>query len=82
MNYKNQYINILILACKRGDQKAQMELYHRFNQSLYYSAYRIVKNADDALDALITGSGDVVCKGNPKKQKTKITGSGDISVRD
>ncbi|MDG1711530.1 MAG: hypothetical protein P8H51_04615 [Flavobacteriaceae bacterium] len=46
-----------------------MELYHRFNQSLYYSAYRIVKNADDALDALITGSGDVVCKGNPKKQK-------------
>ena len=44
MNYKNQPINILILACKRGDQKAQMELYPRFNQSLYYSAYRIVKN--------------------------------------
>ena len=23
LNYKNQHINILILACKRGDQKAQ-----------------------------------------------------------
>lgn len=55
MNYKNQHINILILACKRGDQKAQMELYHLFNQSLYYSAYRIVKNADDALDAVQEG---------------------------
>lgn len=55
MNYKNQHINILILACKRGDQKAQMELYNRFNQSLYYSAYRIVKNADDALDAVQEG---------------------------
>ena len=38
--------------------------------------------ASEILDAFITGSGDVVCKGNPKKQKTKITGSGDISVRD
>ncbi len=39
-------------------------------------------HASEILDAFITGSGDVVCKGNPKKQKTKITGSGDISVRD
>ena len=38
--------------------------------------------ASEILDAFITGSGDVVCKGNQKKQKTKITGSGDISVRD
>lgn len=29
-----------------------MELYQRYSQSLYYSAYRIVKNADDALDAV------------------------------
>ena len=36
----------------------------------------------EILDAHITGSGDVVCRGNPKKQKTKITGSGDISIRD
>ena len=36
----------------------------------------------EILDAHITGSGDVVCRGNPKKQKTKITGSGNIFIRD
>ena len=55
MNYKQQHINSLILACKKLDQKAQMELYQRFSQNLYYSAYRIVKNAEDALDAVQEG---------------------------
>ena len=32
-----------------------MELYQRFSQNLYYSAYRIVKNAEDALDAVQEG---------------------------
>ena len=34
----------------------------------------------EMLYTFITGSGDVVCKENPKK--TKITGSGVISERD
>ena len=55
MNYKQQHINTLILACKKQDQKAQMELYQRFSQKLYYSAFRIVKNTDDALDAVQEG---------------------------
>jgi hypothetical protein len=38
--------------------------------------------ASESIAVYITGSGDVVCKGNPKKQKTKVTGSGDISIRD
>jgi len=38
--------------------------------------------ASESISVYITGSGDVVCKGNPKKQKTKVTGSGDISIRD
>lgn len=52
MNYKKQSINTLIQSCKKKNHKAQMELYQRFNRSLYFSAYRIVKNQEDALDAV------------------------------
>mgnify|MGYP006079317107 FL=1 len=52
---KKKHINALILACKKEDQQAQMELYQRYSQNLYYSAYRIEKNADDALDAVQEG---------------------------
>ena len=55
MNYQQQHINTLILACKKQDQKAQMELYQRFSEKLYYSAFRIVKNTEDALDAVQEG---------------------------
>ena len=55
MDYKKQQIKTLILACKKNDQQAQMELYQRYSQSLYYSAYRIVKNTDDAMDAVQEG---------------------------
>jgi len=36
----------------------------------------------DALQAKITGSGDLRCYGNPTRQITKVTGSGDIMIRD
>lgn len=55
MNYKKQSINTLIQSCKKKNHKAQMELYQRFNRSLYFSAYRIVKNQEDALDAVQEG---------------------------
>lgn len=55
LDYKKKHINALILACKKEDQQAQMELYQLYSQSLYCSAYRIVKNADDALDAVQEG---------------------------
>jgi len=32
--------------------------------------------------ASIIGSGEVFCKGNPSKQMTKVTGSGDITEKD
>jgi len=35
----------------------------------------------DTAEARVTGSGDIVCKGNPRKQKTKVTGSGEIIVQ-
>lgn len=41
----------------------------------------IVMYAKQTLNGYITGSGDIICKGNPRKQKTKVTGSGEIIVQ-
>ena len=38
-------------------------------------------HARSTLNASVTGSGDIVCYGNPKIQQTKMTGSGDINIR-
>jgi len=35
----------------------------------------------DEIDAKVTGSGDIVFYGNPKKENTKVTGSGEITGR-
>ena len=55
MNYKKLHINALIQSCKKKDQNAQMELYHRYHQPLYQAAYNILKNRDDAQDAMQEG---------------------------
>lgn len=52
MNYQKQHIDFLLLACKKKDQKAQMELYRRYHAPLFKVAFSIVKNEDDALDVL------------------------------
>ena len=33
------------------------------------------------LSSQIVGSGDVICYGNPPRQKTKVVGSGNITIR-
>ena len=52
MNFKEQHIDELLHACKKQDQKAQMELYQRYHKNTYHAAYGILKNRDDALDAM------------------------------
>lgn len=52
MNYKSQHIDAILLACKKQDQKAQLELYQRYHMNAYHAAYRILKNSDDAMDAM------------------------------
>jgi len=42
----------LIEACKRGDQKAQFELYRLYNAAMYNTALRIVRDPDDAEDVM------------------------------
>jgi hypothetical protein len=41
----------------------------------------VVVYASNEIDARVTGSGDVVFYGNPKIEKTKVIGSGEISAR-
>ena len=36
--------------------------------------------AEESLDVVITGSGNVHCFGNPKKQKSRVSGSGKVSI--
>lgn len=42
----------LIEACKKGDQKAQFELYRLYYMAMYNSALRIVGDSDDAEDVM------------------------------
>lgn len=55
LNYKKLHISPLIRACKKKDQIAQMELYQRYHLLLYQAAYGILKNRDDAQDAMQEG---------------------------
>jgi len=55
LNYKKIHIDSLIKACKNNDQNAQMELYQRYHQPLYQAAYNILKNRDDAQNAMQEG---------------------------
>jgi RNA polymerase sigma-70 factor (ECF subfamily) len=42
----------LVEACKRGDQKAQFELYRLYNAAMYNTTLRIVGDSDDAEDVM------------------------------
>ena len=42
----------LIEACKRGDQKAQFEIYRLYNAAMYNTTLRIVRDPDDAEDVM------------------------------
>jgi RNA polymerase sigma factor (sigma-70 family) len=43
---------VLIEACKRGDQKAQFEIYRLYNAAMYNTTLRIVRDPDDAEDVM------------------------------
>ena len=42
----------LIEACKRGDQKAQFEIYRLYNAAMFNTTLRIVRDPDDAEDVM------------------------------
>lgn len=45
----------LLRLCKKGNRRAQIQLYNQFSKAMYSSAYRILGNANDAEDALQEG---------------------------
>ncbi|MFA4851079.1 MAG: RNA polymerase sigma factor [Bacteroidales bacterium] len=42
----------LVEGCVRNDRKAQKQLYYKYCNAMYAIAFRIIKNEDDANDAL------------------------------
>lgn len=49
---KNKSDAQLVLEAKNGNETALEEIYHRYEKSLFYTAYKITGNKDDAQDAL------------------------------
>lgn len=50
-NYSPKHLD-LVEACKKGDQKAQFELYRLYNKAMYNTTLRIVRDPDDAEDVM------------------------------
>ncbi|WP_296383387.1 RNA polymerase sigma factor [Winogradskyella sp.] len=52
MTSTNQNIEQLLLHCKSGNQRAQLEVYNRYNKAMYNTAIRIVKDSFKAEDIM------------------------------
>ncbi|MDB9755725.1 RNA polymerase sigma factor [Winogradskyella sp.] len=52
MTTTNQNIEQLLLHCKTGNQRAQLEVYTRYNKAMYNTAIRIVKDSFKAEDIM------------------------------
>ena len=52
MTSTNQNIEQLLLLCKSNDQRAQLEIYNRYNKAMYNTAIRIVKDSFKAEDIM------------------------------
>jgi polyisoprenoid-binding protein YceI len=63
-----------------GDITAQ-DLKAQTGQAQIAGSGDIEMHATETLNGSITGSGDLLCYGSPERQVTKVTGSGDITIR-
>ena len=46
------HINDLVASCRKGDQRAQMEVYERYYKAMYNTSLRIVKDTAEAEDLI------------------------------
>ncbi|APG59395.1 RNA polymerase sigma factor [Christiangramia salexigens] len=46
------HINDLVERCRKGDQRAQMEIYDRYYKAMYNTAYRITGHSAEAEDIM------------------------------
>ncbi|SDS71458.1 RNA polymerase sigma-70 factor, ECF subfamily [Gillisia sp. Hel1_33_143] len=47
------YIDDLILRCRKGEQRAQLEIYNKYYRAMYNTALRIVNNSAEAEDIML-----------------------------
>ena len=52
MTSTNQNIEQLLLQCQSGNQRAQLEVYNRYNKAMYNTAIRIVNDSFKAEDIM------------------------------
>jgi RNA polymerase sigma-70 factor (ECF subfamily) len=55
LNNKDQNITLLLVACQKGNHKAQLEIYRRYHKAMYNVALRILNNSFDAEDVMQEG---------------------------
>lgn len=70
----NQNIEHLLTQCKSGNQKAQLEVYNRYNKAMYNTAVRIVKDSYKAEDIMQESFLTAFTKLNTLEE-TKVFGS-------
>ena len=46
------YTEELVARCRRGDQRAQLEIYNKYNKAMYNTAIRIVNDSAEAEDVM------------------------------
>ena len=46
------HINDLVARCRKGEQRAQMEIYDRYYKAMYNTAYRITRHSAEAEDIM------------------------------
>lgn len=52
MTLTKKNITSLLVLCNKGNQLAQLEVYNRYQQAMYNTAFRIVKNTAEAEDIM------------------------------
>ena len=52
MSLTKHNIDVLLVLCKKGNQLAQLEVYNRYQNAMYNTSVRIVKNTAEAEDVM------------------------------
>lgn len=52
MTLIHQDIEQLLVDCNQGNRNAQLEVYNRYYKAMYNTAYRILRNSEDAEDVM------------------------------
>lgn len=52
MSHQNEHIDELLKSCMQGKQSAQLEIYNRYYNAMYNTAFRIVKDSAEAEDVM------------------------------